>query len=100
MYEDTWFGGQPVVLLELQSRFEDKTLTFQVFCPQNRTAVLKGPLNLTLFPVMKGTVAPKRPQVPGFPVTPISRCFIGAGNTSLGLELRLVRVHRRATVTS
>ena len=28
--------------LELQPRFGDKTLKFQVVCPQNGTAVLKG----------------------------------------------------------
>ena len=31
-----------VNLLELQSRFGDKPVKFQVFCPQNVTAVLKG----------------------------------------------------------
>ena len=31
-----------LTLLEPQSRFGDKRLKFQVFCPQNGTAVLKG----------------------------------------------------------
>ena len=31
-----------MTLLEPQSRFEDKPLTFQVVCSQNGTAVLKG----------------------------------------------------------
>ena len=52
---------------------------------------------------LKGAVAPKRPLVPGLPVTLISRCFIGAEETSLSntlcLELRLSRAPRRATVT-
>ena len=32
----------PLTLLEPQSRFGDNTLKFQVVCPQNGTAVLKG----------------------------------------------------------
>ena len=46
----------------------------------------------------------KRLLVPGFPVTPISACFIGTAKThrsfnTLRSEPRLVRGYQRATVT-
>ena len=53
---------------------------------------------------IKATLAPKRPLVPGFPVTLISRCLTEqkihiAISNARRLELRLVRAYRRATVT-
>ena len=40
------FLPSSLTLLEPQSHFEDKPLKFQVICPQNGTAVLKGLINL------------------------------------------------------
>ena len=45
--------GSDLTLLEPQSRFGDKPLTFQVVCPQNGTAALKG-LTTTQYSTMTG----------------------------------------------
>ena len=51
------FGGKP---REPQSRFGDKPLNFQVVCPQNGTAVLKG---LTRFAFLERTKKMVHPKV-------------------------------------